>query len=82
VARPATMQTAVRSEEKSGHQTLPGDDSGRVRPGEEPGNKAPRAPAQYSMIRVKNGVMPPLRTGLTVTLPALPDASSIWPLPR
>jgi hypothetical protein len=32
---------------------------------------------QYSMIRVKNGVIPPFRTGLTVTLPALPDASSI-----
>ena len=26
--------------------------------------------------------MPAVRTGLTVTLPALPDASSIWPLPR
>ena len=32
---------------------------------------------QYSMILVRNGVMPGFRTGLTVTLPALPDASSI-----
>ncbi|CPA41686.1 Uncharacterised protein [Mycobacterium tuberculosis] len=38
--------------------------------------------AQYSMILVTNGVIPAFRTGLTVTLPALPDASSIWPLPR
>jgi len=37
---------------------------------------------QYSMIRVKNGVIPAFRTGLTVTLPALPDASNIWPLPK
>ena len=41
-----------------------------------------RTRGQYSMILVKNGVMPGLRTGLTVTLPALPDASSLWPLPR
>jgi hypothetical protein len=34
------------------------------------------------MIRVKNGVIPAFRTGLTVTLPALPDASNIWPLPK
>jgi len=33
--------------------------------------------AQYSMILVRNGVIPALRTGLTVTLAALPDASSI-----
>jgi hypothetical protein len=32
---------------------------------------------QYSMILVRNGVMPGLRTGLTVTLPASDDASSI-----
>ena len=44
-----------------------------------PGRRRPR---QYSTIRVKNGVIPDLRTGLTVTLPALPEASSIWPLPR
>src|ERR1700753_4387497 len=41
-----------------------------------------QADRQYSMIRVKNGVIPALRTGLTVTLPALPDASNIWPLPK
>ena len=37
---------------------------------------------QYSMIRVNVGVIPDFRTALTVTLPALPEASSIWPLPR
>lgn len=37
---------------------------------------------QYSMMRVTNGVMPDVRTGLIMTFPPLPDASSIWPLPR
>ena len=32
---------------------------------------------QYSMIRVSEGVIPDVRTGLIVTFPALPDASSI-----
>ena len=35
-----------------------------------------------SMMRAAYGDMPAVRTGLTVTLPALPDASSIWPLPE
>ena len=33
-------------------------------------------------MRAQYGGMPAVRTGLTVTLPALPEASSIWPLPR
>ncbi|SHU58673.1 Uncharacterised protein [Mycobacteroides abscessus subsp. abscessus] len=37
---------------------------------------------QVSMMRDRCGDMPAVRTGLTVTLPALPDASSIFPLPR
>lgn len=32
---------------------------------------------QYSMIRVTYGVIPSVRTGLTMTLPAMLDASSI-----
>ncbi|GAH34078.1 unnamed protein product, partial [marine sediment metagenome] len=37
---------------------------------------------QVSMMRDRCGDMPAIRTGLTVTLPALPDASSIFPPPR
>jgi hypothetical protein len=37
---------------------------------------------QYSMIRVNVGVIPDFRTALTFTLAALPEASSICPLPR
>ena len=76
----------------------PGDDAGREvvlrwgHPQPRRGEVASRAikpylttiqtARQYSMIRVKNGVIPAFRTGLTVTLPALPDASNIWPLPK
>src|SRR5882757_4182801 len=37
---------------------------------------------QDSMNRTRCGDIPAVRTGLTVTLPALPDASSILPPPR
>lgn len=37
---------------------------------------------QVSIIRVRYGVIPAVRTGLTVTWPAAEEASSIWLLPR
>lgn len=42
----------------------------------------PRGWTYVSMIRVTYGVIPAVRTGLTVTCPAAEDDSSIWPLPR
>ncbi|BBX44514.1 hypothetical protein GCM10009641_54940 [Mycobacterium cookii] len=90
VARPATMHAALRRAEEPGHQTRPATMHAALRRAEEPGHQTPPGDdarrtaqlCQYSMMRVSVGVIPDFRTALTVTLPALPEASSIWPLPR
>jgi hypothetical protein len=59
------------------HPNAPGSDVPAFNYSRPVGFRRRRGFGQYSMTRVKNGVIPALRTGLTVTLPALPDASSI-----
>jgi hypothetical protein len=91
--RLVTTQAAKRPEEENRaiqpgarRQCRPHDGWGhRANEARAPGDDAcrdrvlprPLAGHQYSMIRVKYGVIPAVRTGLMVTFPTMLDASNI-----